>query len=310
MPYRIKDDDDGVQDAMRRIADEQIGRALSEIADDDLSFEKTVHQVRKRCKKLRGLVRLVRPAFEDYSDENKTFRDAARLLSDIRDAHTLIETCDAITEHFADQTDRRSFAQIRARLVEDATAIRQEADAAVRMETFRRMMAEAKERAANWELEKEAFDAIAGGLGKTYKRARKRMEDAWSDPTVDALHEWRKRVKYHWYHSRLLSEINPSMMDPHIDAADDLSDLLGDHHDLAVLDDRLMEAPEDFGSKTDLEAFRALLHARKNTLEKRAFGLARVLLSERKKALVKRWEGYWSCWQDGNLEQEMLLVKA
>ncbi len=310
MPYRIKNDDDEVQAAVRRIADEQIDRALNEIADDDLSFEKTVHQVRKRCKKLRGLVRLVRPAFDDYSDENKTFRDAARLLSDIRDAHALIETYDVLMDHFADQIDRRGFAQIRARLTRDANAIRQEADSAVRMETVRRTLIEAQGRAANWEIDKDGFDAVEGGLRKTYKRVRKRMEESWAKPTANSLHEWRKRVKYHWYHARLLGEINPAMMDPHINAMSELSDLLGDHHDLAELDDRLMQSPEDFGSATSLDAFRALLHKRKDALETQSFDLTRIVVAERSKALVKRWDGYWTCWKKGDLDAEMLVLKA
>ena len=30
------------------------------------------------------------------------------------------------------------------------------------------------------------------------------MDAAAKDPTADNFHEWRKRVKDHWYHSRLL----------------------------------------------------------------------------------------------------------
>ncbi len=88
MAYRIKKGDKSVQAGLRRIADEQIGRALGEIDDDDLDFAEKVHQVRKRCKKLRGLIRLVRPAFDDYSAENGAFRDAAQMLSGVRDTRT------------------------------------------------------------------------------------------------------------------------------------------------------------------------------------------------------------------------------
>lgn len=310
MAYRIKKGDKSVQAALRRIADEQIGRALGELDDDGLDFEERVHQVRKRCKKLRGLLRLVRPAFGGYDEENAAFRDAARLLSGVRDAGTLIETYDAVADHFAGRIDRPAFAPIRARLTRDAQAVRDDPRTAERMARFRTEMEAARHRAADWTLDEDGFDAVAGGLGKTYKRARKRMRDAWADPTVEAMHEWRKRVKYHWYHARLLVDLNRGMMEPHVDATDDLSDLLGDHHDLAVLDARLGEGGADFGAATDLEAFRALIHQRGRALQDAAFAKGRLILAERRKALVKRWRGYWAAREAGDLEEGDLLVKA
>ncbi|SIO50739.1 CHAD domain-containing protein [Rhodovulum sp. ES.010] len=310
MAYRIKDSDDSLQDAVRRIADEQIARALGEIDDPDLAFNARVHQVRKRCKKLRGLVRLVRPAFDGYADENTAFRDASRRISAVRDADTLIETYDAVTAHFEDQIDRRSFASIRARLTCDATALRADPETARRLKTVRDGMEDARGRVADWSLDADGFDAIAGGLGKTYRQARKRMEEAWQSPTGEALHEWRKRVKYHWYHARLLGGVAPQMMAPHADAADEMSDLLGDHHDLVVLDAPLRGAPGDFGEKTDLDAFRGLMTRRREALARRAFHLGRLLLAERQKALVKRWGGYWTAWCNDEMAPERLRVKA
>lgn len=306
MAYRIKAGDDDVQAAVRRIACEQIDRALAEVDDPALDFEETVHQVRKRCKKLRGLVRLVRPALKGYGKENRAFRDAARLLSDIRDADSLIETYDDLTARFDATVDRRAFGPIRARLTRDARAVRHDADTDAALAGFRAAMVAGRDRARRWRLDEEGFDAVAGGVGKTYKRARKAMQAAWADPTDAALHEWRKRVKYHWYHVRLLEKVNPEMMRPRAQAADDLGDLLGDHHDLAVLDRRLDET--GIGPGTDLDAFRALLRQRKAELAEAAFARGRLLLAERRKALVRRWGGYWSAWATGKDAPERLLV--
>lgn len=41
-------------DGIRRMAREQIDRALEEISDSSLDRHDTVHQVRKRCKKIRA----------------------------------------------------------------------------------------------------------------------------------------------------------------------------------------------------------------------------------------------------------------
>jgi CHAD domain-containing protein len=308
MPYRLKENDAAVQDALRRIADEQIGRALAEIADDDLPFGEKVHQVRKRCKKLRGLLRLVRKSFDGYADENAAFRDAARHLSPVRDADTLITTYDDLMAWAGKGTDRRAFGPIRARLTRQAKAVRADADTAVRMESARRALDGARARAAGWTLDAGGFDAVAGGLRRTYKRASTRMEAAWAEPTDAALHEWRKRVKYHWYHARLLARIDPRMMPPHEAAMSELADLLGDHHDLAVLGEWLDEA--DLGPGTDAEGFRALLDRRKEALARRAFEQGRLILAERGEPLVARWESYWTRWRAGEAGAAGLLVEA
>lgn len=68
-----------VVEATRRIAMEQLDTATGEIDDAGLPPDKTIRQVRKRCKMLRGLIRLVRPPFEStYQQENIFLRETAR----------------------------------------------------------------------------------------------------------------------------------------------------------------------------------------------------------------------------------------
>jgi hypothetical protein len=115
MPYRFKRSDGSVEQVVRRIATEHTECAIEEIDGREIGIDETVHQLRKRCKKVRGLIRLVRPAF-DYGDENDRFRDVAKSLSGLRDARTAIKTYDAVVEHFDEQIERRAFALIRRRL--------------------------------------------------------------------------------------------------------------------------------------------------------------------------------------------------
>ena len=92
------DGDESVTDAVRRITDEQVERAVSALEQvEDHDLEATVHDCRKRAKKLRGLLRLVRPALgKAYGPANESFRDAGRELSAIRDAHATLATFDAL----------------------------------------------------------------------------------------------------------------------------------------------------------------------------------------------------------------------
>jgi CHAD domain-containing protein len=84
MSYRLHFNE-SLADGMPRIVREQLDRAIAELTGDDTDLPEAVHQVRKRCKKIRGLLRLFRGSFSaSYSQENAWFRDLARRLSRAR----------------------------------------------------------------------------------------------------------------------------------------------------------------------------------------------------------------------------------
>ncbi len=296
MSYSFDRRDTDVQAGLRRIALDQIDKALEESEDADLPLAERIHQVRKRCKKLRGLIRLVRPAFAGYQDENAAFREAARRLSDVRDAAALVETCDRIRGHFSDQLDEEAFAGIRRALAREAEAREAAEDVAGRLDRTRTDLGAARDRAARWELSETGAEALTGGLKKTYARARREMKHAAEAPTGARLHAWRKRVKYHWYHLRLLHSVEPTLA-AQAKPADALAGLLGDHHDLVVMDAALEDLAEAADPRA-IEAFRGLMGVRRRRLESRAFREGRRVLAERPKALCGRAAAYWRVWRE------------
>jgi hypothetical protein len=194
-----------VQKNVRHVAESQIETAIAELDDGDLSISDTIHQIRKRCKKVRGLIRLVRPRFGAYAPENAAFRDAAAKLSFVRDAAAILKTHDALIEFYSDQIDTSAYLTIRKRFVAHKDKITHAKELRAKLGRFRDAMTDAKARMGDWHIGGDGFDAIAGGLGKTYKRGRIALAEAAERPTAESIHEWRKRVKYHCYHARLLS---------------------------------------------------------------------------------------------------------
>lgn len=295
MAYRLKRSDDSIEAAVRRIADEQMAAALADIADQDRDRSETVHRVRKRCKQLRALIRLVRPGFADYADVNARVRALAIPLAVNRDADVMIQTCDRLTEECSG-IDRRGAAAIRRRLMLNRRALDTIVDIEARLAQLADDFAVLRDDAARWAISRDGFDAIGEGVRKGYAHARKAMAHAEAGDPED-FHEWRKSVKYHWYHARLLTPLWPAEMATHIEAADALGDVLGEHHDLAVLDRALAAHPDEFGGKTVAAPFRDVLAQRSAALEQRAVVSGHLLLSEKPRALVRRWEGYWHAWQ-------------
>ena len=84
---------------VRGIARQQIAQSLESLKASTLSDE-TVHAARKELKKARATLRLLRDSLGDstYKQENAVLRDAARPLSEVRDARVLLDTLDKLVE--------------------------------------------------------------------------------------------------------------------------------------------------------------------------------------------------------------------
>ncbi|KAA9008187.1 CHAD domain-containing protein [Histidinibacterium aquaticum] len=291
MSYRLELTDPDIASALRRVATEQLDDALEALSGaEGEKVHESVHEARKNVKKLRGALRLVRGAFPGYSAENSYLRDAARLVSDLRDKQAMLESYDRVLSAAPD-VDGRKVLPLRRALESERDSALDAPEAADRLVAFRTGLETVREAVPDWSLKTDGWPALEEGLKKTYGRGRGAMDEARQETTPATLHEWRKRVKYHWYHARLLREAWPKAMKPHIKAADHLSDLLGDRHDIDVLKPRVSAAEIDETAKV---ALLAAMAAERERLDAEAFALGRVLYADKPKALARRWGTWWS----------------
>lgn len=284
---------------MRRVAREQLHLALSGFEDPELDRHAAVHEARKCCKRLRGLLRLARAGLGDkvYRRENGSLRDAARRLSDVRDADALIETYDKLDAHFGDRIDRRSIAPVRRALAARRRRLaNQDPTFERRVSAFRADLEGALRRVPSWGLANDEFAALGGGFKMSYKRGRKAMAAAYASPSPERFHEWRKRVKYHRYHLELLRELWPRQLKARQSEVKTLGGMLGDDHDLAVLRGVLESESGSFGDESACMLI-DLAGCRRDELRAGMRPLGRRLFAERPKALVSRYEAYWRAWR-------------
>lgn len=294
MPYRLQRDE-SIVEGVRRIGWEQSDSAIERLTDvEDLAA--AVHDVRKRCKKLRGLVRLVRPGMEgEYERANTAFRDAARRLAPLRDAHALAATFDEMLS--VSPVDPDDFASVRAALSENVERANTRGDVSERIERATELIAGGTGRIHRWELD-DSLAAVAAGVRKTYKRGRRRLGDSVDNGTVEDRHEWRKRVKYGWYHTRLLRNAAPSILRPLARSLHDVSDALGDDHDLAVLAAQIEADPARFGDDRTVAATLRLLVGWQSELQSRATSLGRRIYVESPKQHARRIACYVDVWME------------
>ena len=287
-----------VQRAVRRVARERLDLAIGQLEgvseQTPADVETTVHDVRKRCKEVRALARLVRrPLGEEYDRFNALVRDAANELSPIRDAHALVAALDDLRDTNGDQVtvgldDVRC---TRAEAAADATRRIRSGDP--RVTRAQELLVSARRRVRHWTIE-EGSAWLTSGLAATYRRGRRGLRQTQKRPTDERMHQWRKRVKTLWYQVRLIEAAAPSVLTPLIDQLHDLSEALGDDHDLSVLVERLESDREGFGGEHAVETAVGLAREQQADLRRRAFRLGQSLYAETTSAFVARLETYWT----------------
>ncbi len=276
---------------VRRVAVEQLTRAAHDLDDPDR--HEAAHETRKRCKKLRALVRLVRGAApEVHRTENPALRDAARRLSADRDQAAAVEAFDAFVDHHGDDLAADAFVEVRVGLLEgrdEATDPWEPQRDAVRAD-----LRDVQARIAGWELHGEGFAVLRDGLHRTYRAARQRMADAVDDGGDATRHEWRKQAKYHWHHLQLLRAAWPPVLRVQAAQVHRLTEMLGHERDLAALLARVRDDPDRYGGVEVVGSFGALVERRRGELLAASRTLGGRCFAEPPRAFVDRVERYWT----------------
>lgn len=296
MGYSIRRSE-SIDEAVRRIAAEQLERCRQEVLDEQLDRHLAVHSIRKRCKKMRGLIRFVRPWLgESFADENSFYRELSAELSFVRDTQALIEAFDRlvaesqlIPDDTADEV-RRFLGRNQQDIAGDDEQITS------KLKTLLDRFHLAEEQVAKWRVAGRGIDAVLPGMMRVYRQCRDRMKHAAKSPSGEAFHDWRKSAKYHWHHTRLLRKTAPRLTGPHRRFARELGELLGQEHDLTVLSEHLQVAD---GSRAigDLAVVQEAVIGKQEQLRQEAIKSGRELFAESPGQFADRWREYWLVWK-------------
>jgi len=283
--------------------------------------ETAVHETRKALKRLRALLRLLEDELgeEAYARESAALREVAQRLSGARDAAVMLGTLDSlIRRHPRKLARRRGVRELRRRLraehrrTEQATL----SDPAARAEVLGALHA-FRWRVSTWTLsDRPGLELVAADLERLYRsgRTRHRRVVRRKGDRMIAMHQWRKRVKDLRYAAEMLDR-RPAEQSGRAGGsgasngrssgsggsvrrlarrADELGELLGEEHDLAIFGERLRAR----GRGGDRQTWRTgrrtrkqllkLIAKRRRTLRKRAMARGRRLYREKPSKLMRR----------------------
>lgn len=306
---------------LRRIALGQLDVAVEALrGSGGGSPEERVHEARKALKRLRALLRLLVDELGErtYEHESAVVRDVGRRLAGARDAEVLLSTLDGLLERQPKLGRRRGVQRLRARLRRERDGAAERALAAgVGLDGALAELLALRMRIAAWRLDgRDDLNALAPALARIYGKGRRRMRraaDAGRRSRGRRLHEWRKRVKDLRYVAEMLERADAEapargkrakkarrqaraqakFVDDVAHRADELGELLGEEHDLAVLAERVRTearargAPRPPGRRSRKALLKAIERRRKR-LRKRALRDGAKLYNRKPKRFVRR----------------------
>ncbi len=285
-------------------------------ADDPAQVgARTVHETRKALKRLRALLALLRAELgaKRYARENTVLRDCGRRLAGARDAEVMLGTLDSLVRrdpsHFTRSAALRT---MRAQLLaeRDTAAAHAIHNPRVRDEVVVELRA-VRARVERWELRERGFRLLAPGLEGVYRRGRgdmrvarrraaaqrpgkgprRRKQRKRAGASVEALHVWRKRVKELRYAAETLDRGGTRCKPVRRVArrADRLGEMLGEEHDLALLETRVRERSRPFaGERKVRKRLLRLIASRRRKLRKRALREGERLYRRPPRRFVRR----------------------
>jgi len=294
---------ESVAEAARRVFAKETGKALDLLSGGRLS-DKDVHDVRKRLKKARALLKLVREGLGNrtYKEENARFRDAGRPLTEVRDAAVLVETLDGLLDHSsAERGDPDVFRPIREALVRRSKEVSDRVlrnDATIPSVAFG--VRQGRRRLKSHPVKGKGGSVVEAGLGRTYRQGQEAMNASAESRSAEHLHEWRKRVKDLWSELEFLKPLCPETLGPWADRSHELADALGDDHDLVVLGEVLEKelTVEEVG-RAAVGRLKEWIGRRQEELRVRAFALGKEVYPDTPAVFLSRIDRMWKGWRAG-----------
>jgi len=296
MAYRFKHRETVPQN-VRRIAAEQLDSAIALLTGKRrASREDSVHRVRKSIKKTRALLRMLRPELSDsFGDENVRLRDVGAGLSELRDTGALIGTIDSLRGQKGAPPKkllsavRRIFA-LQKRQLEDQAAARQLfSGLALELRKTRRSI-------KDWPLKADGFKAIAPGLERTFRDGKRALAVARSTGRTEDYHEWRKRVKDHWYQVRLLNRVWENMMSGYEQSLKELETALGEDLNLSLLETQVQELARQDARRFPISSLSRSIAPARHDLRQQALEIGAKVYAQKPREFTSQLKKLWKVW--------------
>ena len=289
---------ESVAHGLKRLVTEGLEAASVQLSQYEMSLEEAVHEGRKSLKKVRALLRLMRPVLgADFAKENAALRDIGRQLSAIRDAHALIETLDYLQAKYRHELDDGGLTNLRQTLLDRKQAQEEHFDSAQQIPLLVENLQQTCSRAQTWPYKQTDILLVAKGVATSLQRGREQFHKAYQKPRPETFHDWRKRAKDLRYQLTLLQKLWPAVFQGYLESAKTLEELLGMEHNLTVLRHTLVKDGKTLGSAQEHQWLLPIIDLDHKAIRREAETLGARLYSDKPKQWIRRISRSWDAWK-------------
>jgi CHAD domain-containing protein len=284
--------DEPVRTGVLRVADILIENAGNRFKHPARDSAEDIHAIRVIIKRLRALLRLLRPVLNKqvFDRENARLRAAAHRLSFAREADVARDTLAMLPRSRGHQAGAEKLLNVQLNGNSQAETIQATNHVETDLEQARRSMHRMRISGAGW-------GAIEPGLTAVYRKCRKRMRRALRHGEDDAFHKWRIAVKHLYYELQMLRPVWPNHLDALIARLGQLQDKIGADHDLVLLERSLIRMP---GATDDAEGVDEVVQTVADEivkLRKLTRPLGKSIFAQSPRRFVRRLRRHWSRWR-------------
>ncbi len=243
---------------------------------------------------MRAALRLLRFCMGSgaYRRENALVRDAARPLTPMRDAAILPQALRRSLARTGGKGGGEFARYLCGVLRQKQRAARRQIKPSELRAAVRRLRA-LKRRIEGLPVSRLDRAAPGSGLKRTYKSGRNALGSATLQRTDERLHEWRKQVTYFANQLEIIAPPDSKRFAARLERFRRLAQRLGDDHDLALLNRKILQISKRPNAARQIEEAQALagrIAHRREVLQSRAFHLGRRLYARRPRRMQLKIE--------------------
>jgi hypothetical protein len=282
-----------VADEVRRIAAHQLklaAKGLNGIGGP--TSDDAVHAARRRIKKVRALIRMMRPALAGRArGVDRRLRAVNRLLAPIADGQATVPTLGRVAERYGHALPADVTATIRATLLRRKSLADEDAALNDVPGTAAALLRAERDTIPDWRLTETGFRAVAAGLEQTARAGRNAMNKALTSARSQDYHRWRQRVKDQWLQVRLLQGRCGDGLALDERRLEKLDGCLGECHNCAILCEILTS--DSTLNRSDAARCLRLVRRYESALRRRARRLGMTVHQETPKQFIRRVQRLW-----------------
>lgn len=280
-----------LRDGLLRVVDELIDPLTNSQAHVSQNGEEDIHRVRTTIKRLRALLRLIRPAIDPafFNRENARLRTAAALLSFARDAEVARGTLKTLP--VSDEIDREAVRSVLSGLETQAEPA---TDFQGTMTEVNRRLEQTRLSFRRLKLRGSDREVLEAGIRAVYRQGRRRMKAAIKKGQDNAFHRWRIRAKNLYYELQFLESVSTKRVGQIVSRLSELEDQIGHDHDAAILRAWLKKQPETFGGEETVHRVVTCLDSQTRELRRKVVPLGRKIWRQKPRRFAQKIVRHWS----------------